>query len=66
MEPTSSGVSRCHDKVRHVMNHVLAVQAEVTLVASHISLADASLTVISSLGVGKRRTILFCALKEED
>ena len=35
------------------MNHGLAIQAEVTHIASHISLANAGLTVISSLGVGR-------------
>lgn len=35
------------------MNHGLAIQAEVTHIASHISLPNAGLTVISSLGVGR-------------
>lgn len=57
MEPASSEVSLCHSEARHAMNHALALQTEVTHVASHISLANASLTVMSNLGLGKKRTI---------
>lgn len=49
---STSGVSLCHGKARHVVNDVLAVQVGLTHVASHISLASAGLTAISSLGAG--------------